>query len=43
MQKKMFRLFMTQYWIEGTTERFRGYTYFSENPEQMIEWYNKFD
>ena len=31
------------YWIEGTTERFRGYTYFSENPEQMIEWYNKFD
>ncbi|HAA17165.1 MAG TPA: alpha/beta hydrolase [Cytophagales bacterium] len=31
------------YWIEGTKQRFRGYTYFSENPEQMIEWYNRFD
>ncbi len=29
------------YWIEGTTQRFKGYTYFSENPEQMIEWYNQ--
>ena len=29
------------YWIEGTDLRFKGYTYFSENPEQMIEWYNK--
>ena len=29
------------YWIEGTDQRFKGYTYFSENPEQMIEWYNK--
>ena len=28
------------YWIEGTTQRFHGYTYYSENPEQMIEWYN---
>lgn len=29
------------YWIEGTTQRFKGYTYFSEHPEQMIDWYNK--
>ncbi|WP_295895751.1 alpha/beta hydrolase [uncultured Vibrio sp.] len=29
------------FWIEGTTQRFRGYTYFSENPELMLEWYNK--
>lgn len=30
------------HWIEGTTQRFRGYTYFSENPEPMIEWYNRY-
>jgi pimeloyl-ACP methyl ester carboxylesterase len=30
------------FWIEGTRQRFRGYTYFSEHPEQMIEWYNKY-
>lgn len=29
------------FWIEGTTQRFRGYTYFSEHPEQMIDWYNQ--
>lgn len=29
------------FWIEGTKQRFRGYTYFSEHPEQMVEWYNK--
>ena len=29
------------FWIEGTPWRFHGYTYFSEHPEQMIEWYNK--
>lgn len=29
------------FWIEGTTQRFKGYTYHSENPEQMIEWYDK--
>ncbi|MEM8638704.1 MAG: alpha/beta hydrolase [Cyanobacteria bacterium P01_G01_bin.54] len=28
------------YWIEGTTQRFHGYTYFSEHPEQMVDWYN---
>ena len=30
------------FWIEGTTQRFRGYTYFSENPEQMVAWYDKY-
>jgi len=29
-------------WIEGTKQRFRGYTYFSEHPQQMIDWYNKY-
>ena len=28
------------HWIEGTPWRFHGYTYFSEHPEQMIEWYD---
>ena len=28
------------YWIENTTQRFHGYTYFSEHPEQMVDWYN---
>ncbi len=27
-------------WIEGTTQRFKGYTYFSEQPKQMVDWYN---
>ena len=31
------------FWIEGTTQRFHGYTYYSENPEQMIEWYINFN
>ena len=28
------------YFIEDTPWRFHGYTYFSEHPDQMIEWYN---
>jgi pimeloyl-ACP methyl ester carboxylesterase len=28
------------FWIEGTPWRFHGYTYFSEHPEQMVEWYD---
>jgi hypothetical protein len=28
------------FWIEGTTLRFQGYNYFSENPQLMIEWFN---
>lgn len=27
-------------WIEDTPWRFHGYTYFSEHPEKMIEWYD---
>lgn len=30
------------YWIEGTKQRFRGYTYHAENPQQMIDWYGQF-
>lgn len=29
------------FWIEGTKQRFKGYTFFSEKPEQMVEWYNQ--
>ena len=29
-------------WIEGTTRRFDGYNYFSENPKQMLDWYGKY-
>jgi alpha-beta hydrolase superfamily lysophospholipase len=28
------------FWVEGTTWRFKGYTYFSEHPETMVEWYD---
>lgn len=27
------------FWIEGTPVRHHGYTYFSEHPEKMIDWY----
>jgi pimeloyl-ACP methyl ester carboxylesterase len=30
------------FWIKGTTQRFHGYTYFSENPRPMLEWYDKY-
>lgn len=29
------------YWIEGTDQRFRGYTYFSEHPQTMLDWYQQ--
>ncbi|WP_175950876.1 alpha/beta hydrolase [Burkholderia sp. BCC0405] len=29
------------FWIEGSARRWDGYNYFSEHPEQMIEWFNK--
>ncbi len=29
------------HYIEETPWRFHGYTYFSEHPEQMIEWYDQ--
>ncbi|MFC9841225.1 hypothetical protein ACFVKB_46900 [Rhodococcus sp. NPDC127530] len=28
------------FWIEGTTQRFRGYNYFGEHPEPMLEWFD---
>ena len=30
------------YWIEDTVQRFHGYTYYSENPEGMLEWYDRY-
>ncbi len=30
------------YFIEDTPWRFRGYQYFSDHPQQMIDWYNYF-
>jgi len=30
------------FWIEGTTKRFDGYNYFGENPEMMIEWFDRY-
>jgi pimeloyl-ACP methyl ester carboxylesterase len=27
-------------WVEDTPWRFHGYTYFSDHPEQMVEWYD---
>jgi hypothetical protein len=27
------------FWIEGTPLRHHGYTYFSEHPEPMLEWF----
>lgn len=29
------------YYIEDTPWRFHGYTYFSDHPEQMVEWFDK--
>jgi esterase/lipase len=29
-------------WIEGTTSRWKGYTYFQEHPEPMLEWFAKY-
>ena len=28
-------------WVEDTPWRFKGYTYFSEHPERMVEWFDK--
>ena len=30
------------FWVEGTTKRFDGYNYFGENPEQMVDWFDKY-
>jgi len=29
------------FWIENTTRRFDGYTYFSRQPEQMLDWFER--
>ncbi|KAL1914324.1 uncharacterized protein VTP21DRAFT_9017 [Calcarisporiella thermophila] len=29
------------FWIEGTTRRFDGYNYFPNNPEQLIDWFDR--
>lgn len=29
-------------WIENTKQRFKGYTYFSEHPEEMLNWYAEY-
>lgn len=28
------------FYVEGTPWRFKGYTYFSEHPQQMVEWFD---
>lgn len=28
-------------WIEGTTVRYEGYRYFSQTPQEMVDWYNE--
>ncbi|WP_437292327.1 alpha/beta hydrolase family protein [Sorangium sp. So ce406] len=35
VQKKLF-------WIEGTTRRWDGYTYFAKDPSQMLEWFDTY-
>lgn len=30
------------YWVEGTTRRWDGYTYFSSHPEKMLAWFAKY-
>ncbi len=30
------------YWIEGTTSRWRGYTYFQKSPDQMLAFFDRY-
>jgi hypothetical protein len=30
------------HWIEGSTRRWDGYMYFPNNPEPLIEWFDRF-
>jgi pimeloyl-ACP methyl ester carboxylesterase len=30
------------FWIDGTTRRWDGYTYFSRHPEKMLAWFEKY-
>lgn len=27
-------------WVDGTHERFKGYCYFSENPQELVDWFD---
>lgn len=29
-------------WVEGTTSRWKGYTYFQENPKEILQWFAKY-
>ena len=29
-------------WIDGTTRRFDGYNYLPEDPEPLLDWFEKF-
>ncbi|MGA4792111.1 hypothetical protein [Nocardia sp. AB354] len=28
------------HWIEGIDQRFRGYNYFGEHPDVMLDWFD---
>jgi dienelactone hydrolase len=30
------------YWVEKTTRRWDGYTYFQRDPQQMLDWFDRF-
>ncbi|WP_067654122.1 alpha/beta hydrolase family protein [Ferrimonas marina] len=30
------------YWVEGTTRRFDGYNFFGEQPQMMLEWFERY-
>jgi AcrR family transcriptional regulator len=30
------------FWIEGTTRRWDGYTYFQRQPDRILEWFARF-
>ncbi|KAI8721259.1 hypothetical protein NCS52_00573100 [Fusarium sp. LHS14.1] len=30
------------HWIQGTTKRWHGYTYFQEEPQQFLDWFARF-
>lgn len=30
------------FWIEGTTRRWDGYTYFQKDPNRMLEWFDRY-
>lgn len=30
------------FWIDGTTRRWDGYTYFQKDPSQMLDWFDTY-